>query len=136
MIKQRKPNPNRLTLTIPEASKFLGIGLNQAYAAAEKGNIPTVRIGDRVLVLRKALMKMLGEDARDAAADRHHLSRPGAFRRHRPADQCCGGCRHWAGTATRKQAPCGKYMELTSCTGRQVPRSAPACKYFLVSESA
>ena len=63
MIKQRKPNPDRLTLTIPEASKFLGIGLNQAYAAAEKGNIPTVKIGDRVLVLRKALMKMLGEDA-------------------------------------------------------------------------
>ena len=63
MIKQRKPNPDRLTLTIPEASKFLGIGLNQAYAAAEKGNIPTVKIGERVLVLRKALMKMLGEDA-------------------------------------------------------------------------
>ena len=63
IIKQRKPNPDRLTLTIPEASKFLGIGLNQAYAAAEKGNIPTVKIGERVLVLRKALMKMLGEDA-------------------------------------------------------------------------
>ena len=26
-----------------------------------------------------------------------------------PGDQCCGGCRHWAGTATRKQAPCGKF---------------------------
>jgi hypothetical protein len=53
-----------------------------------------------------------------------------------PGDQCCGGCRHWAGTATRKQAPCGKYLQLTSFKGRQVPRSAKACKYFLPSDSA
>ena len=53
-----------------------------------------------------------------------------------PGDQCCGGCRHWAGTATRKQAPCGKYLQLTSFKGRQVPRSAKACKYFLPSGSA
>ena len=53
-----------------------------------------------------------------------------------PGDQCCGHCRHWAGTATRKQAPCGKYLRLTSCNGREVPRSARACKYFLPSESA
>jgi hypothetical protein len=53
-----------------------------------------------------------------------------------PGDQCCGGCRHWAGTATRKQAPCGKFKGLTSRTGPQVPRSARACKYFLPSGSA
>jgi len=53
-----------------------------------------------------------------------------------PSGQYCGGCRHWAGTSTRKQAPCGKYLALTSCNGRQVPRSAKACKYFLASEGA
>ena len=53
-----------------------------------------------------------------------------------PGDQCCGGCRHWAGTATRKQAPCGKYLRLTSRSGRDVPRLARACKYFLPSDSA
>ena len=83
MIKQRKPNPNRLTLTIPEASKFLGIGLNQAYAAAEKGNIPVVKIGDRTLVLRKALMRMLARTPRDArprSREHPHAARQAAAR--------------------------------------------------------
>ena len=53
-----------------------------------------------------------------------------------PSDQCCGGCRHWAGTATRQKAPCGKFKAMTSRTGRDVPRSAKACKHFLPSGSA
>jgi excisionase family DNA binding protein len=47
------------TQTIEAAAKELGIGRNQAYAAARRGEIPTIRIGKRILVLREPLMKML-----------------------------------------------------------------------------
>ena len=47
------------TQTIDEAAKELGIGRNQAYAAAKRGEIPTIRIGKRILVLREPLRRML-----------------------------------------------------------------------------
>ena len=47
------------TQTIDEAAKELGIGRNQAYAAAKRGEIPTIRIGKRILVLREPLKRML-----------------------------------------------------------------------------
>ncbi len=49
----------RKTLTIEEAAKELGIGRNLAYEAAHTGEIPTVRIGRRLLVPRIALERML-----------------------------------------------------------------------------
>ncbi len=48
------------TQTIEEAAKELGIGRNQAYAAAKRGEIPIIRIGKRILVLREPFKKMLG----------------------------------------------------------------------------
>jgi excisionase family DNA binding protein len=51
------------TMTITEAAKVLGIGRNNAYAAARNGDIPTIKIGKRVLVLTASLKKMLGEVA-------------------------------------------------------------------------
>ena len=50
---------NRATITIEEAAKRLGIGRNQAYAAASKGQIPTIRIGKRILVPVAALDRLL-----------------------------------------------------------------------------
>jgi excisionase family DNA binding protein len=49
----------RMTLTIPEAAKALGIGRNAGYEAARRGDIPTIRIGKRLLVPRAALERML-----------------------------------------------------------------------------
>ena len=49
----------RKTQTIDEAAKALGIGRNQAYAAAKRGEIPCIRIGNRILVLVKPLKRML-----------------------------------------------------------------------------
>ena len=44
---------------------MLGIGKNLAYEAVERGEIPTVRIGGRILVPLSALEKMLtGTEAR------------------------------------------------------------------------
>jgi excisionase family DNA binding protein len=49
----------RQTLTVTEASKALGISRNKAYEAAKRGEIPTIKIGGRILVLRAALERML-----------------------------------------------------------------------------
>jgi excisionase family DNA binding protein len=49
----------RLTLTIAETAKRLGIGKNQAYEAAKRGEIPTVKIGKRILVPVAALERKL-----------------------------------------------------------------------------
>lgn len=49
----------RKTYSIPEAAKILGIGKNQAYAAAHAGEIPIIRMGNRMLVPRLALDKLL-----------------------------------------------------------------------------
>jgi excisionase family DNA binding protein len=51
----------KLALSIPEAARQLGIGTNSAYKAAAAGQIPTVRIGDRILVPRAALAAMLAK---------------------------------------------------------------------------
>jgi excisionase family DNA binding protein len=47
------------TQSIDETAKELGIGRNQAYAAAKRGEIPTIRIGKRILVLKEPLRRLL-----------------------------------------------------------------------------
>jgi excisionase family DNA binding protein len=49
----------RRTYTIEEAGRLLGIGRNQAYEAARRGDIPTIKIGKRLLVPRAALDRLL-----------------------------------------------------------------------------
>jgi len=49
----------KLTLTVAEAAKCLGIGRNSAYEAIAKGEIPVVKIGKRLLVPKAALEKLL-----------------------------------------------------------------------------
>jgi excisionase family DNA binding protein len=53
----------RQTTTITEAAKVLGIGRNQAYEAARRGEIPTIKIGKRLLVPLAALERMLQKTA-------------------------------------------------------------------------
>ncbi|MCJ2077897.1 helix-turn-helix domain-containing protein [Methylobacterium sp. E-016] len=48
-----------LTITVEEASRRLGIGKNQAYEAAGRGEIPTIRIGRRLLVPLTAFERLL-----------------------------------------------------------------------------
>ena len=45
----------RMTVTVEEAATILGVGRNKAYEAARSGEIPTIRIGKRLLVPRAAL---------------------------------------------------------------------------------
>ena len=56
------------TQTVDEAAKELGIGRNQAYAAARRDEIPAIRIGKRILVLREPLKRLLGGSSTVEAA--------------------------------------------------------------------
>jgi excisionase family DNA binding protein len=49
----------RKTITVDEAAQALGISRNSAYAAARKGEIPSVRIGRLLLVPKAAFDKLL-----------------------------------------------------------------------------
>jgi excisionase family DNA binding protein len=49
----------RLTYNVEEAGQLLGIGRGSAYQAARAGELPTVRLGRRLLVPRAALMSLL-----------------------------------------------------------------------------
>ena len=41
-----RPDDTAITLSVPEAGKrFFGLSRNGSYAAAKRGDIPTVRIG-------------------------------------------------------------------------------------------
>lgn len=55
-----KTNSQAMTYKIEEAAKLLGLGRNQAYEAARRGEIPCLKIGKRLLVPKAALDKLLG----------------------------------------------------------------------------
>jgi excisionase family DNA binding protein len=56
-------DPKRLTITVDEAAQKLGICRNAAYAAVKSGELPSIKIGRRVLVPLVALEKMLSNRA-------------------------------------------------------------------------
>ncbi len=53
---------NPALMSVDEAAKFLGVSRNTAYEAVKRGEIPTMRIGRLIKVLRRPLMKMAGAD--------------------------------------------------------------------------
>lgn len=54
----------RLTYDVPEAGAKAGLGRNASYDAARRGDMPTIKIGNRLLVPKKAWdAKLNGESA-------------------------------------------------------------------------
>jgi excisionase family DNA binding protein len=51
----------KMTMSVEEAGKRLGISRNTAYEAARQRQIPTIRIGRRVLVPVAAFEAMLAD---------------------------------------------------------------------------
>ena len=49
----------RRTYTVVEVARILGIGRTAAYEAARTGDLPSVRIGRRILVPKAALERLL-----------------------------------------------------------------------------
>ena len=59
-----KTNVARSTATVEEAAQRLGIGKNRAYEGVRQGEIPTIRIGKRILVPLAALERLLADRIR------------------------------------------------------------------------
>jgi excisionase family DNA binding protein len=58
--KSAPPVQQRQTLNLwPDTGRLLGLGRNATYAAAERGDIPVLRIGGRLLVPKAALERLL-----------------------------------------------------------------------------
>ncbi len=49
----------KLTLNCNETAKLLGIARGSVYLAIERGEIPVLRLGKRLLIPRKALEDLL-----------------------------------------------------------------------------
>ena len=56
----------RLTYTLNEAARRLGISRALAYEAAHRGELPVCRIGRRMLVPRAALQRLLENSSLDS----------------------------------------------------------------------
>lgn len=50
------------TYTVEEAAKILGIGRASAYEAVHRGDIPSIRIGGRILVPKERLGRLLSSN--------------------------------------------------------------------------
>jgi excisionase family DNA binding protein len=61
-MRKRRLEPE--TMSVPEAGELLGVGRGSAYKYARAGEIPVIRMGRRLLVLREQLEKMLYEPAK------------------------------------------------------------------------
>jgi excisionase family DNA binding protein len=57
------PEEDRKTYDVPEAGRLLGISRNAAYDAAKSGQIPTIRIGNRILVPKAKFDRILSGEA-------------------------------------------------------------------------
>jgi excisionase family DNA binding protein len=55
-----KQTEERLTLTINEAAKALGVGRHTLYEAVRAGKVPTIRMGRRVVIPKYALLTFMG----------------------------------------------------------------------------
>jgi len=62
----------KLVYDVPEAAELLNICRSTAYGLARQGIIPTLRLGKRIVVPRKALEKLL-EAAQEKNEDREKL---------------------------------------------------------------
>jgi excisionase family DNA binding protein len=53
------PAMQSATITVEEAGQALGVSRNSAYAAAQRGEVPVIKIGRRLLVPKAAFERLL-----------------------------------------------------------------------------
>ena len=56
-------SPDRTVITVEEAGAVLGISRSTAYQCVKRGEIPSLRLGRRVVVPVARFRKMLGMDS-------------------------------------------------------------------------
>ena len=60
--------PNEPTMSVPKGGRLLGLGRDASYAAAHRGDLPTIKLGRKLRVPTARLAAMLGLTW-DCAAD-------------------------------------------------------------------
>jgi excisionase family DNA binding protein len=58
---------DRLTLTVEEAAQLLGISRALGYELVARGELPSIRLGRRIVVPRRALDAMLDAASLESA---------------------------------------------------------------------
>ena len=58
---------SKLTVSVVEAGIALGLSRNTAYAAAKRGEIPTLKFGSKLVVPTVHLRRLLGLNEREVA---------------------------------------------------------------------
>jgi excisionase family DNA binding protein len=58
---------DRLTLTVDEAAQVLGISRALAYELVARGELPSLRLGRRIVVPRRALDLLLSQKTPETA---------------------------------------------------------------------
>lgn len=57
-----------ITISVPEAGKMLGVGKHAAYEAVKRGQIPVIKVGNRLRVSVAAIERMIQQGSNLAAA--------------------------------------------------------------------
>lgn len=60
-MKTDSQSDDKLTLTVEEAGKMLGISRATAYQLANQGKLPVIRLGRRLLISKAGLERMVNE---------------------------------------------------------------------------
>ena len=63
-------NGNRMTVTVEEAAEILGISRAFAYTLVRREELPSLRLGRRLVVPRRALERLL-EGSHDTHREQH-----------------------------------------------------------------
>jgi excisionase family DNA binding protein len=71
----------KVTCSVPEAGRLLGLSRHAAYAAARSNALPVMRVGRRVLVKLPALKAMLQDHDPSKPGEDHRLAGLGAHLR-------------------------------------------------------
>jgi hypothetical protein len=67
---------NHDAFTVEQAGKILGLSRASAFAAANRRDIPVIRIGKRLIVPRRALERLLGATEADVTASERTMPVP------------------------------------------------------------
>ena len=102
----------QLTLTVEEAGRLLGISRGAAYRAAACGQIPTIRLGRRLLVPTARLHQLLGltptEAVKPSEGPADDATAEGRWRSTPPTPSLSGPTRRTDTAAARRPPPSTK----------------------------
>jgi len=84
----KEENHERVTFTVEETAKLLGIGRQLAYDRVRTGQIPAIRLGRRLVVPRRALERLIEAASTPGPYGRMEVDKlPGTHRERSPPSE-------------------------------------------------